>query len=462
MSSTAFTAKRHSAKSARENFLSRLQPVPIADPVERRNADMLRIVLVFMGIAQPLSTLPGVISTLSPILDRTAIALSVTSTAIVWLCFLILHRGYFKLAARVFVGSGLLFIAYAYFKWGLQLQRAFQLGQVYPVLVGGVLFSRRALWLCAMVLGVVFVLGAWRDLANIYYDFSLGVSTFELIGSLFSLFVITLIIDRTVTGLRENLAIAVKRGNDLARLRDRMQLEIEEKERSREQMLHAQKMQAVGRLASGIAHDFNHLLTLILGYARRGRDHEDAAELRQALGSVESAAKRAAAVSHKLLNFARGDLTRTEVFDVVDAVDAMRPVFTQLFDPRTKLVYELAEEKLAISFDRAQFELMLLNLAANATQAMPDGGRFSVGVRALSESKQVEIELTDTGHGMTPEVKQRIFEPFFTTRPAGQGTGLGLPAVLNLVTLNHGVLSVESEPGAGATFRIRLPRVTSH
>ncbi len=453
-------AEAHSAESPRAGraSVSWLRPAPIADPLDRRNAAMLRILLVCMGIAQPLSTLSSQLGPQPVMLDTGAVVLSAASTALVWLCFLILHRGHFRIAANLFVATSLLFLFYVYAEWGLAQQMRFQLGQVYPVLVGGLLLSRRSLWLCAGMLGAIFLVGAWRDLANLYYSLHMFTSgAVDLLRTLFALLVITLVLDRAVAALRDSLAVALKRGNDLARIRDRMQLEIEDKERSREQMLHAQKMQAVGRLASGIAHDFNHLLSLILGYARQGRDGGNADEMRQALAGVESAARRAAAVSHKLLNFAREDLTRTEVFDADKAVREMRPIFAQLFDPRTHLVYEPAGEALPISFDRAQFELMLLNIAANANQAMPDGGSFRVILRSLRESAQAEIVLADSGHGMSEDVLRRVFEPFFTTKPAGEGTGLGLPAAYNMVKANGGTLTAHSAPGAGAIFVIRLP-----
>jgi signal transduction histidine kinase len=436
--------------------------VPIADPLDRRNAAMLRIVLVFVGIAQPLSTLPGVIGPLAWLQQPTTVAVSLAQTAITWLCYLILRRGHLRTATHLFVAASLAFIGWSYFRWGLSLQRAYQLGQVYPVLVGGLLLSRRALWLCVATLAAIFVVGAWRDLTNIYYDFEfMSTGTMELGGTLFSLFVIALILDRAVSAMRESLAIAVGRGNDLARIRDRMQLEIEEKERSREQMLHAQKMQAVGRLASGIAHDFNHLLALILGLVQVNRGSRDVDQLQRAMGGIESAVKRANAMLYKLLGFARKDLSRVEVFDAAEAVDEMRPVFAQLFGSASRIAYDVAGEALPIAFDRAQFELVLLNVATNAQQAMPDGGHFRVGVRAVPEAAEVEIELADSGHGMSEEVRRRIFEPFFTTKPAGQGTGLGLSTVHDVIRGNGGTIAVDSAPGAGATFRIRLPLATS-
>jgi signal transduction histidine kinase len=129
----------------------------------------------------------------------------------------------------------------------------------------------------------------------------------------------------------------------------------------------------------------------------------------------------------------------------------------QLFDPSIRMRIEVTEsEVLPVAFDPAQFALVTLNIAANANHAMPDGGRFDIEVRPRESA--VDIVFTDSGPGVAPGLHERIFEPFFTTKPNGQGTGLGLAVAANLVRSAGGTLSVESEPGAGARFRMRLPR----
>jgi signal transduction histidine kinase len=120
-------------------------------------------------------------------------------------------------------------------------------------------------------------------------------------------------------------------------------------------------------------------------------------------------------------------------------------------------VLDLPERPAAIHFDRAQFELMILNLAANAEHAMPEGGRFRIAVQQMDDTSTVAIDLHDTGHGMSEDVRARIFEPFFTTKPSGQGTGLGLVVTRDLIVSAGGSIEVDSSPGAGAAFRIRLP-----
>lgn len=245
---------------------------------------------------------------------------------------------------------------------------------------------------------------------------------------------------------------------ELAGTNRRLHAEIAERERVQAQLVHARKVEAVGTLAGGVVHDFNHLLGLIQGHAARGmRDPGDAGAAARALEGVMSAARRAEAISRKLLNFSRLDVASPEIFDARDALREMQPMLRQLFDPGIAIEPLLPDQPQPIRFDRAQFELMILNIAANAGQAMPDGGRFGVALRPGSDAANVAIELRDTGHGMDEAVKRRMFEPFFTTKPVGQGTGLGLAVVRDLVADAGGAISVDSDVGAGTTVRIELP-----
>lgn len=198
---------------------------------------------------------------------------------------------------------------------------------------------------------------------------------------------------------------------------------------------------------------------MILGYAAKGRGSDDRAELKEALGGVESAGRRAAAVAHKLLDFGRQDALRIERFDACDALRELQPMLRQLFDPRVRLGIALPEGALPIEFDRARFDLVVLNVAANANHAMPEGGRFDIALRASDDGRDLEFDLRDSGHGMDEAVRARLFEPFFTTKPAGQGTGLGLSVVHDLVVAARGSIAVYSTRWQGTRVRIRLPLV---
>lgn len=174
---------------------------------------------------------------------------------------------------------------------------------------------------------------------------------------------------------------------------------------------------------------------------------------------VELAARRALAVSRKLLDFGRQSVLRIEVFDAAQAVRDMQPMLRQLFDADTRLELQVDEVELPVCLDRGQFELMMLNIAANARDAMPDGGRFVVSARRPVGSADFELTLADNGLGMPESVRLHVFEPFYTTKPHGHGTGLGLAIVHDMVTAAEGQITVEGAPGQGTSFHIRLPLV---
>ena len=194
----------------------------------------------------------------------------------------------------------------------------------------------------------------------------------------------------------------------------------------------------------------------MLGHAARGRASDSLEEAHEALLDVQSAARRAAAVSRRLLDFSRLEDARPEHFDPALAITEMQPMLRQSFPPGTALELALQPSPGLIRFDRAQFELILLTLAANAAHAMPEGGRFTVTLRHAGAGL-LEIAARDSGHGMDAAVRERALEPFFTTKPAGQGTGLGLAVAANLVQAAGGDIALDSTPGNGTTVRITLP-----
>jgi two-component system cell cycle sensor histidine kinase/response regulator CckA len=233
----------------------------------------------------------------------------------------------------------------------------------------------------------------------------------------------------------------------------------------------AQKMEAVGRLAGGVAHDFNNLLTAITGSLTLAmRDVDEGSRARRWLGEVDSAAWRAAALTRQLLAFSRKQIIAPRVLDLRDVVAGMRQMLARLIGEDVELVTSLAEEPCLAEVDQGQMEQVLLNLAANARDAMPFGGRLALEVALARVDERFArshpeahaglhavVSVRDTGHGMTDEVRSRVFEPFFTTKPAGSGTGLGLAMVYGAVQQNRGWIDVDSAPGHGTTFRIYLP-----
>jgi signal transduction histidine kinase len=227
-------------------------------------------------------------------------------------------------------------------------------------------------------------------------------------------------------------------------------------------------MEAAGRLASGISHDFNNILDVILGYADQrhdipdidDRDARDAAYTRSLQG-IEVAATRGTAITRKLLSFSRNDTARPKRFDAGDAFDELQPLLRQLFPRSIRLEMPQGGGRFPVRLDHGEFEMMILNIAANARDAMPEGGTFAIAL-APGPDGFVEITLSDTGHGMNAELQRRIFEPFFSTKPASDGTGLGLAVTRDLIQGAGGDIRVESMPGKGSTFVMRLPLAEPH
>ena len=370
----------------------------------------------------------------------------------------LLRRKRLRAAALLFVSLNLLLTAVAYGYWGMHAQLQGQVLQLLPVLLAGALLGRRALWLAAGSLCLMLALGAWLDAAaGFYYPARLEGITRELILAGTQLLMVVFVLDQSVALLRHSLRLAQRHGAELVLKRDQLQLEMQEKEQSREQLVHALKMENVGRLASGVAHDFNHLLTLILGYAGKAQRSDDPVKLKAALQGAESAARRAAAVTRRLLDFSRQEQARPQWLDAAGSIASMEPMLRQLLGSTVELELDTGLVDCSIHFDPAQLELVLLSLAANASQAMPDGGRFRLALSCPEPGGQLLVQASDSGHGMSEEVRRRCLEPFFTTKLSGQGTGLGLAVADNLIQAAGGRIVVDSAPGEGSCFQLWLP-----
>jgi PAS domain S-box-containing protein len=250
--------------------------------------------------------------------------------------------------------------------------------------------------------------------------------------------------------------------------------DVTQQTRLQEQLIQSQKMEGLGQLAGGVAHDFNNILTAILGQAelaRRGLPPDD--PRRAAIEQIDKAAERAAAMTRQLLAFARKQIVRPRVLDISDVVRNLTPMLRQLLRGDIETELRLADAPLYARVDRTQLEQVILNLVVNARDAMPEGGRVTITTTELQLGEAVvaggarrpaghyvELTVADTGIGMDAKTQRRIFEPFFTTKPPGEGTGLGLATCFGIVQQAGGVIAVESAPGCGATFRVLLPRVT--
>jgi PAS domain S-box-containing protein len=239
------------------------------------------------------------------------------------------------------------------------------------------------------------------------------------------------------------------------------------------QLNQAQKMEAVGRLAGGVAHDFNNLTTAILGYSelmlrRLGPDDP----LRRHVAEVTRAAERAAGLTRQLLAFSRKQLLQPRVLDVAEVLEHSRGLLERLIGEDIELVTRGELGLGRVKADPVQLDQVILNLAVNARDAMPRGGQIVLEASnadldedyahehvTVRPGRYVMLAVSDTGHGMDKETQQRIFEPFFTTKDKGKGTGLGLSTVYGIVQQSGGYVWVYSEVGRGTTFKIYLPRV---
>ncbi len=249
--------------------------------------------------------------------------------------------------------------------------------------------------------------------------------------------------------------------------------DITERKRLESELRQAQKLEGIGQLAGGIAHDFNNLLTVITGrsylvLAQLPADHA----VRRHVDLIQTTAERAAALTRQLLAFSRKQVLEPKVLDVKAVVTGLAPMLRRLIGENLEVAVVATPELGAVKADPSQLEQVLLNLAVNARDAMPQGGTLTIETANVeldetyarrhpgaNAGRFVMLAVSDTGHGMDAAVKARIFEPFFTTKDPGKGTGLGLATVFGIVKQSGGSIGVYSEPGHGTTFKVYLPRV---
>jgi nitrogen-specific signal transduction histidine kinase len=246
----------------------------------------------------------------------------------------------------------------------------------------------------------------------------------------------------------------------------------ERKESLQSQFIQAQKMEVVGQLAGGIAHDFNNLLAVILGQAGFLLNEALAKPQRKRVASIHRAAERATKLTRKLLAFSRRRVSEPRVFDLNPLILDLAKMLRRLISEDIALVTSLDSHPATIRADPDEIELVIVNLAVNARDAMPQGGTLTIetttaeagpavgpGTPGIAAGGCVVLRVTDTGSGMTEAVKARLFEPFFTTKEPGKGTGLGLAMVQWIIRESFGEITCESEVGWGTTFTMSLPRI---
>ncbi|MDQ3172041.1 MAG: response regulator [Acidobacteriota bacterium] len=272
------------------------------------------------------------------------------------------------------------------------------------------------------------------------------------------------LIDWRSTVLRDDAGTAIGIFKSGADITDRRSLEA--------QFQQAQKLEAIGRLAGSVAHDFNNLLTVILGFCEIVIDDLPADDRHQEdLCEIQRAGLSATRLTRQLLAFSRKEIIEPKLLDLNTVVGDMPPMLSRLIGEDIEVRLDLRAEVAPVNADRGQIDQIVMNLAINARDAMPDGGTLTISTAlvdldaagaaslALEPGPYAGLTVTDTGTGMPPEVRARLFEPFFTTKPVGKGTGLGLATVQGIAVRSGGTVTAESEVGKGTSFTVLLPRV---
>ena len=262
-----------------------------------------------------------------------------------------------------------------------------------------------------------------------------------------------------------------KKSADLEKANRELEQKMVEKERLEEQLRQAQKMEAIGRFSAGIAHDFNNILTAVIGYGtimKMQMENDDPQQ--RNIDQILTAADRAANLTRSLLTFSRKQEMKLEPLDLNSIIRNLETFLHRIIGEDIELKISLHEDDIPIFADGGHMEQVLMNLAANARDAMPEGGILSIGTDIYEINEEfigmhgygtpgphTLLTFSDNGVGMDEATRQRIFEPFFTTKETGQGTGLGLSIIYGIISQHKGHISVYSEPGIGTTFRILLP-----
>ena len=260
-------------------------------------------------------------------------------------------------------------------------------------------------------------------------------------------------------------ALVIERTRELEEANGQLRVEMAERARVEETLRQAQRIEAIGQLTGGIAHDFNNLLMVIAGGLDMLDQQSDPARRQRLKDGMRHAAQRGAGLTRQLLAFSRRQELKPEPVDIARQIGGMRELLDRSLRGDVHVEFEFAETLWPVEVDPGELELVILNLAVNARDAMPSGGAITVRAENLAglsdddlAGDYVRLSLVDTGTGMSPEVQARVFEPFFTTKEIGKGSGLGLAQVYGFAAQSGGSVRIESELGNGTTIHLYLPR----
>lgn len=437
---------RESFLSLWRGFLAGMQRAPTRATYHRRNALMLQALLALIA------TVTLVIAVASCAADPAAFGehwLTLAVSAYAWACFCLLRSGLFRLSTGLTVVGGLILLGLSYQTYGLRAQSGLQVTHLLPLLLSGLLLGRSALWWTALASAAVLAIGAHADLRLAADAPQASDALSNLLLACMNFLVLVTILDRLILSSQR----AVHRSEELNAICVELQRQVDEKERAYQRLMQTQKMETIGRLSTGIAHDFNAILGVILGHATSAGLL--GGSLDQVLPGIRQAARSGATLTRRLLSFSRTHVRQVSTFDLAEAIDEVRPLLLPMFPRGIQVSLDTSAAGLSIRADRDELVLALLNIASNACDAMPAGGRFALSVER--DADHAALRLEDTGVGMAPEVLARVFEPFFTTKPKDRGTGIGMTTVQRFVADHGGTLEIDSAPQAGTRIRIRLP-----
>jgi signal transduction histidine kinase len=256
-----------------------------------------------------------------------------------------------------------------------------------------------------------------------------------------------------------------RQARDLAEANEALRIQIAEREKAEEALRQSQKMEAIGQLTGGVAHDFNNLLMVASSGLDLMERTEDPARRDLLKNSIRQAVDRGSSLTRQLLAFSRPTAQKPQVIDLADQIEGMKVLLERSLREDIEVELRLPKDLWLVEVDPNQLEVALLNMAVNARDAMPAGGKITIAAEnragvadAALRGDYVQLCVIDTGKGMSPELVSRVFEPFFTTKERGQGTGLGLSQVYGFARASGGEVRIESTPDEGTTISIYLPR----
>jgi len=386
------------------------------------------------------------------------------------------RTGRFRLGAWTFAAGTTLVLGSVIATAGLVFSRDALKNLAIPLALAALALGRRALWTTLTVMLAFMAIAFARDrylLGGAGPRASPASGESVLVISAMVLVLLAIVLDRFGLTVIDAFSDSEARRRELETATAERLRALNEREQLRAQLLQAQKMESVGRLAGGVAHDFNNLLTVITGCSEELLQGLPAGSiLREDAEAIRQAGARAAALTRQLLAFSRRQILQPRVLDLNRVVADVGLMLRRLLGEDVEVSAVLEPELGRVLADPNQLHQVLLNLAVNARDAMPSGGRLTIetsnfevglppgaGASGPRPGRYVRVSVTDTGVGMDAATQQHVFDPFFTTKPPGLGTGLGLSTVYGIVNQSGGWVSVRSEPGAGSTFDICLPRV---